>query len=62
MTENVLACPLCGDGRSRPFDQRKFRGRAVTNRLCLHCGLVYQSPRMTGSKSAAFYAEEIACL
>jgi SAM-dependent methyltransferase len=30
----------------------------VTNRICLGCGLVYQSPRMTETEAAAFYAEE----
>jgi SAM-dependent methyltransferase len=58
MTENVFACPLCGNEHARLFDRRKFRGQNVTNRICLHCGLVYQSPRMNESESAAFYAEE----
>ncbi len=58
MPENVRTCPLCGSDHSRLFDQREFRGRSVTNRLCLNCGLVYQSPRMTEAESGAFYAEE----
>ena len=58
MPENVNHCPLCGDQRSRSFDQREFRGYAVTNRLCLNCGLVYQSPRMTENESSGFYAKE----
>ncbi len=58
MTEQVRACPLCGYDWSELFDRREFRGQNVTNRLCLNCGLVYQSPRMTESESAAFYAEE----
>ncbi len=58
MPENVRTCPLCESDRSRLFDQREFRGRSVTNRLCLNCGLVYQSPRMTDTEAVSFYAEE----
>lgn len=58
MPENVTSCALCGSTRSAPFDRRTFRGRPVANRICLDCGLVYQSPRMTAAESAAFYAEE----
>jgi len=58
MPEDVTTCALCGSTRSAPFDRRVFRGRPVTNRICLRCGLVYQSPRMTGAESVAFYAEE----
>jgi len=58
MPEDVTTCALCGSTRSAPFDRRAFRGRPVTNRICLNCGLVYQSPRMTASEADAFYAEE----
>ena len=58
MPETVTQCPLCASDRSRPFDRREFRGQNVTNRLCLNCGLVYQSPRMTEDESAVFYVEE----
>ena len=58
MSEIVKSCPLCGGENSRHFDQRKFRGQMVINRICQGCGLVYQSPRMTEAESAAFYAEE----
>jgi SAM-dependent methyltransferase len=58
MPEVVQTCILCGSDRSTPFDQRTFRGREVKNRVCLDCGLVYQSPRMTQAESVAFYAEE----
>jgi 2-polyprenyl-3-methyl-5-hydroxy-6-metoxy-1,4-benzoquinol methylase len=58
MPENVRTCPLCGSDRSRLFDRREFRGHSVINRLCQKCGLVYQSPRMTGSEAEVFYAEE----
>lgn len=58
MTENVHTCPLCGKDHSQLFDRRTFRGQIVTNRLCLHCGLIYLSPRMTESELADFYAEQ----
>ncbi|MCX6035438.1 MAG: class I SAM-dependent methyltransferase [Chloroflexi bacterium] len=58
MPEDVRTCILCGSDRSAPFDLRSFRGRKVTNRICLNCGLVYQSPHMTEAESAAFYADE----
>jgi SAM-dependent methyltransferase len=58
MPEIVSGCPLCASTRSRVFDQRRFHGLEVVNRLCMNCGLVYQSPRMTAEESAAFYAEE----
>jgi SAM-dependent methyltransferase len=58
MPEDVRTCALCGSDRSAPFDHRSFRGRKVTNRICLDCGLVYQSPRMTEAEAAAFYADE----
>jgi 2-polyprenyl-3-methyl-5-hydroxy-6-metoxy-1,4-benzoquinol methylase len=58
MPEIVQYCILCGSDRSALFDQRSFHGRQVTNRLCLDCGVVYQSPRMTEAESAVFYADE----
>ena len=58
MLEIVTHCPLCNSDRSRSFDQREFRGQIVTNRVCMNCGLVYQSPRMTEAESAEFYAAE----
>jgi 2-polyprenyl-3-methyl-5-hydroxy-6-metoxy-1,4-benzoquinol methylase len=58
MSEKVLNCPLCKSEHSRDFDNRSFHGRAVVNRICLDCGLVFQSPRMTEAESAAFYADE----
>ncbi len=39
------------------FDQRAFREFSVTNRMCQHCGLVYQSPRMTDAERQAFYED-----
>jgi 2-polyprenyl-3-methyl-5-hydroxy-6-metoxy-1,4-benzoquinol methylase len=58
MTEAVLYCPLCKSEHSRLFDSRSFHGKAVVNRICRDCGLVFQSPRMTETESAAFYADE----
>lgn len=58
MNEIINLCPLCSSRRSRFFDRRVFRGREVIYHLCLDCGLVYQSPRMTEAELDAFYAEE----
>lgn len=58
MPEEILICPLCGGKESTEFDQRQFRGRVVMNRLCSACGLVFQSPRMSGSEIDQFYAAE----
>jgi 2-polyprenyl-3-methyl-5-hydroxy-6-metoxy-1,4-benzoquinol methylase len=58
MTEIVQNCPLCDSMDSSLFDQRKFRGHPVSNRICRGCGLVYQSPRMTEAESQAFYETE----
>ncbi len=58
MPESVEICPLCGSQDSHHFDQRTFRGLPVTNRICNHCGLVYQSPRMTESELSIFYKVE----
>jgi len=58
MPEDVRTCTLCGSDRSAQFDHRSFRGKKVTNRICLECGLVYQSPRMTEAEAEAFYMEE----
>jgi 2-polyprenyl-3-methyl-5-hydroxy-6-metoxy-1,4-benzoquinol methylase len=58
MAELVRHCPLCDSDSSLPFDQREFRGHHVSNVICQHCGLVYQSPRMTEAESQAFYEAE----
>lgn len=55
MPETVTHCPLCGNQQNVIFDQREFHGYRVENRLCSHCGLVYQSPRMTGPELDEFY-------
>lgn len=58
MTHSPERCPLCGKTGSRLFDRRQFRGKMVLNRICAHCGLVYQSPRMTPAELDEFYAAE----
>ncbi len=58
MPEVVSACPLCGNGESSLFDQLDYKGIQVENRLCGHCGLVFQSPRMTQQEAEDFYARE----
>ena len=58
MPEIVTQCPLCGSDHSRIFDKRQVHGQPVANRLCLACGLTYQSPRMTEAEAAAFYEAE----
>ncbi len=55
MPEKVMHCPLCTSTSSNPFDQRNFRGSQVDNRICVKCGLVYQSPRMTEEEMERFY-------
>jgi len=58
MTITVEQCPLCSGSQSSLFDQRKFRQQTVINRLCKHCGMVFQSPRMTDDELDAFYQAE----
>lgn len=58
MPETVALCPLCSSSRNKSFDRRTFRGFPVENRICLDCGLVFQSPRMTESEMAVYYQAE----
>lgn len=58
MPEIVTICPLCQGSQSSLFDRRTFEGVPVENRLCLHCGFVFQSPRMSAAETDAFYARE----
>jgi SAM-dependent methyltransferase len=58
LSEMVTHCLLCNSEKSRLYDQRRFGGQVVENRLCLSCGFVYQSPRMTLSEAASFYSGE----
>lgn len=58
MTVSVEQCPLCEERQSSLFDQRKFHQQTVINRLCNHCGMVFQSPRMADDELNAFYQAE----
>ena len=58
MSKIVQFCPLCGSDRNKFFARSKFRDRDVFNRICLNCGLVFQSPCMDDDEAAAFYATE----
>ena len=58
MPEEVQSCPLCGERGSGLFDRRESRGRQVINRICGHCGLVFQPPRMNEEELKAFYEGE----
>jgi len=58
MPEIVGKCLLCSSDQSQLFDKRTFEGQVVENRICLSCGFVYQSPRMTAIETDAFYTSE----
>lgn len=58
MSETVKNCPLCHHEISQDFDTRQFRGYTVHNRICVHCGMVFQSPRMNTKELDEFYASE----
>lgn len=58
MPETVSNCLLCGGEHNQLFDRRTFEERIVENRICLSCGFVFQSPRMTAKENEEFYASE----
>lgn len=58
MPELVANCPLCGAQQHQEFNHVLFRGQHVINQLCLACGFVFQSPRMSAAELDAFYAQE----
>jgi len=58
MPETVDRCLLCNAEHNQLFDQRIFEGQKVENRICLSCGFVFQSPRMTAAETNDFYAAE----
>ena len=58
MSKIIQFCPLCGSDRNKFFERCKFHGREVVNRICLNCGMVFQSPCMDEAEAAAFYATE----
>ncbi len=55
MPEILKACPLCHFDKYNPFEIRQFRGSKVENKICLQCGFVFQSPRMTAEELDNFY-------
>jgi 2-polyprenyl-3-methyl-5-hydroxy-6-metoxy-1,4-benzoquinol methylase len=54
----VTQCPLCQGNTSQTFDRQVFKGFPVENRICLECGLVFQSPRMSDQALEEFYTAE----
>ena len=58
MPQIVNNCPLCAISKNLPFDRREFRGSLVENRICVVCGLVFQSPRLTDEEMNVYYQAE----
>ena len=58
MPESVNLCPLCKNQTSQLLDRGEFAGKVVENRICSHCGFVFQSPRMTAAENRSFYESE----
>lgn len=48
-------CPICLDTRHRFFEAVKGVGRKLSYDICEHCGLVFQTPRLTHSVLDAMY-------
>ena len=53
--EYVQSCNLCGSSRSIVISKKDRYGLNVSACLCLGCGLVYISPRMTAEGYKLFY-------
>lgn len=51
------ACPICAASASKPFETVLAAERRISFRLCKHCGVVFQSPRMSQSELEQFYRE-----
>lgn len=58
MPQIVASCPLCGSSKNSLFNRSIFQHLQVINRICDHCGLVFQSPRMTEEETDEFYKRE----
>ena len=58
MNTSVDYCPLCHHDTSHHFDTCQFRSYTIHNRVCGHCGTVFQSPRMSTVELDEFYAAE----
>lgn len=52
-----ISCNLCGGRRFRVLCRRDQGGHAAETRLCLNCGLIYLSPRMTAGWYRRYYEE-----
>ena len=58
MPKLVTKCLLCKKEEFHQFDQRIFRGKEVINQVFEHCGLVFQSPRMSKEELSEFYQKK----
>ncbi len=58
MPEIIESCPLCGSSENSLFNRSTVQHLLVVNRICDHCGLVFQSPRMTQGETDEFYKRE----
>ncbi|MGD8822306.1 MAG: class I SAM-dependent methyltransferase [Anaerolineales bacterium] len=56
MTETLENCPVCS-GPHQAFESWLDSEQALAYRVCERCGLVFQSPRMSESELASFYAQ-----
>lgn len=56
--EHVERCILCGSARRTTFERIRDPRGQVQYYMCLHCGLVYQSPRMDPEELTLFYEQE----
>lgn len=56
--ETVERCPLCGSEQEQHdfFEEVAEEEIQIRYKLCRHCGLVFQTPRMTEMALQAFYA------
>lgn len=51
-----VPCNLCGARDARILAQKTGSGRSAITRLCMRCGLMFISPRMTRESYRAYYA------
>lgn len=58
MTEAVNACPVCGSARLSPFEDVHVQASSFHYKICLRCGVVFQSPRMDAHELQHFYEHE----
>lgn len=68
MPVEVDTCPLCESRQKSLFDRRSITSSLVVtkdnppllveNYICMECGFVYKSPRMTDEETSVFYDHE----